>query len=145
MILCSYKLYWFVLCEFSDSHSGEYEEGSLLVMALCSLMNVEQRFRGTYCLHYQCDEYAAHEDLDRDMGTGQIRQTLTTPLGKWGVRESKVANGRRGQTNISNWHFMQGLLSALTMEAVSASEMSLCFYKITQRHIPEACHLQYFF
>jgi hypothetical protein len=38
-----------------SSHSGEYEDGCLWVVAPCSMVEVCQRFRGPCCLHHQGD------------------------------------------------------------------------------------------
>jgi hypothetical protein len=33
------------------------------------------------------------------------------------------------------------IIRAMMIEAISASEMSVSFYEITRRNIPDACHL----
>jgi hypothetical protein len=43
---------WIILCEISGSHGGKYEDDSLLGLVPCSLVAVDRRFRGTYCLHH---------------------------------------------------------------------------------------------
>jgi hypothetical protein len=40
------------MCEISGSHGSEYEDQSLLDVAPCSLLRVDQRFRGAYCLKH---------------------------------------------------------------------------------------------
>jgi hypothetical protein len=44
------------LCEVLASHGDECEDGCLLVVAPCSLVEVDLRFRGAYCFHYQDDQ-----------------------------------------------------------------------------------------
>jgi hypothetical protein len=42
--------------EIAGSHSGEYEDDCLLDDAPCSLVEIDRRFRGAYCLNQQGDE-----------------------------------------------------------------------------------------
>jgi hypothetical protein len=42
--------------EISCCRSGEYEMAVFWVVAPCSLVEVYQRFRGSYCLHHQGGE-----------------------------------------------------------------------------------------
>jgi hypothetical protein len=46
----------FVYYKIWGSYSGEYEDGCLWVVALCSLVEVHWCFRGTCCLHHCPDD-----------------------------------------------------------------------------------------
>jgi hypothetical protein len=41
----------YVRRELSGSHGDEYEDGFCWDVAPCSLVKVDRRFRGAYCLH----------------------------------------------------------------------------------------------
>jgi hypothetical protein len=42
-----------IFCEISGSHSGEFEDIYFWEVAPRSLLEVDRRFRGAYCLHHQ--------------------------------------------------------------------------------------------
>jgi hypothetical protein len=42
-----------VLLDISDPHGSDYEDDYVWYMTQCSLVNVNQRFTGAYCLHLQ--------------------------------------------------------------------------------------------
>jgi hypothetical protein len=44
------------LCEISGSRGGKYDDDCLLDVAPCSLVEVNQRLRGTCCRHHHTDE-----------------------------------------------------------------------------------------
>jgi hypothetical protein len=46
-----------VFSEISGCRCGEYEDGLLLDIVPCSLLEVCQHSRGAYCLHHQGDEH----------------------------------------------------------------------------------------
>jgi hypothetical protein len=99
------------------------------VVAPCSLVEVNQRFRGPCCLHHQGDEYAARVETVRDIGMNQPRQK---PWADQWVTDSYVPN---------RFH-MHGLLIALIMEAARTSETLVNFYQTTRRYNPEDSHLR---
>jgi hypothetical protein len=43
-------------CDIPGSHGGKYIDDYLLGYSKCSLVELDQRFRGVYYIHHQVDE-----------------------------------------------------------------------------------------
>jgi hypothetical protein len=56
------------------------EENKLRIssVAPCSLVEIDRRFRGSYCLHHQGDDLAAREKAVEDLGEGRTVSTSET-------------------------------------------------------------------